>query len=130
MESRSIACATANDAAAARASLTPTVTADFNAATARMVATWNARVPNNSPGHLGAYQAGQVSLDAMITQIVAFANAQGFCNDNNSCTTDQANSTGPTCCVNTPVANGTPCDDGNPNTRNDACQAGVCVGQP
>ena len=31
-------------------------------------------------------------------------------------------------CANPPASDGTPCDDGNPNTVNDVCTGGVCVG--
>ena len=47
------------------------------------------------------------------------------CDDGNVCTTN-------TCpagvCVDTPVADGFPCDDSNGCTQTDECQAGVCTG--
>ncbi|MFQ6094158.1 MAG: T9SS type A sorting domain-containing protein, partial [bacterium] len=33
-------------------------------------------------------------------------------------------------CLETPVADGTACDDGDPCTENDVCLSGVCVGTP
>ena len=76
----------------------------------------------------------------------------GACNDGNACTTGDTCAAGscqggaalscPTpgpcqagwCdvasgCVSAPVADGTSCSDGNPNTEGDACQAGTCIGQ-
>lgn len=50
------------------------------------------------------------------------------CNDNNPCTDDQYD-TQSYQCVYSPVAPGTPCDDGNMCTLNDMCMAdGTCVG--
>jgi hypothetical protein len=49
------------------------------------------------------------------------------CDDGNVCTHD-------TCrpdaggCVFDPVADGTICDDGDPNTNNDVCSNGTCLG--
>jgi hypothetical protein len=44
----------------------------------------------------------------------------------NNCTTGTC--TAGACSGGTVVANGTPCDDGNPYTPNDTCQGGTCVG--
>ncbi|HRX85940.1 MAG TPA: hypothetical protein P5572_13055, partial [Phycisphaerae bacterium] len=33
-------------------------------------------------------------------------------------------------CQVTTLPNGTPCDDGNPNTTNDVCLSGICMGAP
>lgn len=55
--------------------------------------------------------------------IACTSNAQ--CNDGNPCTTDRCQSGA---CVNTPVANGTACDDGLYCTNPDTCTAGVCGG--
>src|SRR5262249_36568595 len=51
------------------------------------------------------------------------------CADGNPCTNDKCNKTTKSC-VHTPVANGTACTDSDPCTRNDTCQAGVCVAAP
>ncbi len=63
----------------------------------------------------------------------------GLCNNINLCTKvtctaqDQCHVAG-TCapatgiCSNPTVANGTPCNDNNPDTSNDMCTAGVCAG--
>ncbi len=49
------------------------------------------------------------------------------CNDGNPCTEDSCNpDTGQ--CQSSPVANGTPCDDGDPVTENDLCTGGICKG--
>jgi hypothetical protein len=49
------------------------------------------------------------------------------CNDVNDCTVDTCNSvTG--LCEFTPVADDTPCDDGDACTRRDTCQGGTCTG--
>jgi hypothetical protein len=49
------------------------------------------------------------------------------CNPDDQCTTAACDpATGQ--CVQTPVADGTACDDGNPCTRDDVCQGGVCAG--
>jgi len=51
------------------------------------------------------------------------------CNDDNECTIDNCNpSTGE--CVYIPVPNGQPCDDGDPNTIDDECIDGECIGTP
>jgi slime mold repeat-containing protein len=47
------------------------------------------------------------------------------CDDGNQCTRDCDPAVG---CVNTPLANGTGCSDGDACTQSDTCQAGVCVG--
>jgi|GEM_PF-1907402 len=47
------------------------------------------------------------------------------CNDGNSCTDDTCNPASGQC-VSTTVNNGTPCDDNDLCTVNDACQSGVC----
>jgi len=120
MESRTLSCAAANTQAAANSSLQPTVTADFNTAVSAMIVHWNSIAPDSSAGHLAAYQAGQIQLTPVITNIVTFAQGQSFCNDNNPCTTDIANQTGPTCCANTNLPNGTACGVGM------MCTSGVC----
>ena len=49
------------------------------------------------------------------------------CNDNNACTTDSCDAkTGK--CVNTPVADGSQCNDGSNCTTQDACASGKCAG--
>jgi hypothetical protein len=48
------------------------------------------------------------------------------CNDKNDCTTDSCSEEQG--CKNTPVANGTPCDDSVDATIDDACNAGKCQG--
>ncbi len=48
------------------------------------------------------------------------------CNDGNSCTTDACVAGA---CVFTPVTTPQACDDGNPCSWGDACQAGTCRGQ-
>jgi hypothetical protein len=48
------------------------------------------------------------------------------CNDNNICTDDGCNPE--TGCIRT--NNNLPCDDGNPNTENDVCVNGTCIGTP
>ena len=48
------------------------------------------------------------------------------CDDGNPCTTDTC--TGGGGCQNTPVANGTSCNDGLFCTANDTCQSAVCTG--
>jgi hypothetical protein len=52
------------------------------------------------------------------------------CNDGNQCTTDVCENPGTAeaYCSNTPVANGTSCDDGQFCTVDDVCTAGVCGG--
>jgi len=47
------------------------------------------------------------------------------CSDANVCTVDACGSNG---CTHTPAPNGTLCDDGNPGTSGDTCQAGTCSG--
>jgi hypothetical protein len=47
------------------------------------------------------------------------------CDDGNPCTADSCDEGG---CHHEPVANGTPCNDGNLCTRGDACFAGQCRG--
>jgi formylglycine-generating enzyme required for sulfatase activity len=49
------------------------------------------------------------------------------CDDSNPCTTDSCASPD---CVNTPVGDGTWCDDGLYCTDPDACMLGVCLGWP
>ena len=51
------------------------------------------------------------------------------CDDINACTKNECNdATGE--CMYPPVIDGTPCDDGNPKTENDACKSGECTGTP
>ncbi len=61
--------------------------------------------------------------------VVDGASANASCDDGNQCTLNIcAPGTG---CTNTPAPNGTPCDDGDPMTTNDMCQAGaICTGSP
>jgi hypothetical protein len=47
------------------------------------------------------------------------------CNDRNTCTHDCDPAVG---CVNAPVTNGIPCNDGNACTTADSCQNGACAG--
>ncbi|HOX42296.1 MAG TPA: proprotein convertase P-domain-containing protein [Myxococcota bacterium] len=47
------------------------------------------------------------------------------CADGNACTADSCNDVSDAC-VNTPVANGTACDDGAYCTQGETCQAGAC----
>jgi Notch 1 len=49
------------------------------------------------------------------------------CNDGNDCTSDTCDSTAQTC-TNAPVSEGSGCDDRNPCTLNDVCNAGMCGG--
>ena len=49
-----------------------------------------------------------------------------MCDDGNPCTKDTCDPT--VGCVFDPQ-DGVPCDDGDPNTVNDRCLNGVCVGQ-
>jgi hypothetical protein len=51
--------------------------------------------------------------------------SHGDCNDNNSCTTDLCQGG---VCTQTPVTNGTSCNDGDLCTQTDTCQNGTCVG--
>jgi cysteine-rich repeat protein len=51
------------------------------------------------------------------------------CDDSNFCTTDTCNEAVDSC-ANSPAADGTPCDDGEPATTGDVCIAGVCTGVP
>ncbi|MGB0591558.1 MAG: hypothetical protein ACPGU1_17935, partial [Myxococcota bacterium] len=48
-----------------------------------------------------------------------------ICDDSNLCTVETCNSSDGSC-ASEPVTDGTPCDDGNPNTTLDACVAGQC----
>ena len=49
-----------------------------------------------------------------------------ICNDYNGCTLDICDLVAG--CQHPPVANNTPCDDGNPSTGNDVCVDGMCIG--
>jgi hypothetical protein len=49
------------------------------------------------------------------------------CDDDNTCTTDDACTAG--VCAGTPEPDSTPCDDGDGCTQPDVCSAGTCVGQ-
>jgi len=51
------------------------------------------------------------------------------CADDNSCTTDVCDESSDTC-QHVPVADDSPCDDGQFCTVNDTCQGGGCVGGP
>src|ERR1700687_3701170 len=55
------------------------------------------------------------------------ANDGRACDDNNSCTTNDACHGGT--CAGTAVTNGTACDDGNQCTQPDTCQNGLCRGR-
>jgi len=131
MESRTVGCSAAADASAARNALTPQVTTDFQSAVAKMRAHWATIVPQFSAGHLPAYQVGQGVLTPIVGSIVSFAQAQGFCNDNNACTSDTvvapaassstAVASASNCCRYVPAPNGTPCGPGK------VCNAGVCM---
>jgi len=50
------------------------------------------------------------------------------CGDDNPCTDDACQNPGTPTATCVHVNNTVPCNDGNACTRNDACQAGVCVG--
>jgi hypothetical protein len=50
------------------------------------------------------------------------------CDDHNPCTDDACQSPGTPTAACVHVNNTAPCNDGNACTRNDACQAGICVG--
>ena len=101
-----------------------------------------------------ADQCNNASCDETADTCVATPKSSAFsCNDSVGCTvSDQCDGLGQcagtpksctslddqcnvgTCteplgtCVKTPIASGTPCDDGNPATLNDVCTAGVCAG--
>ena len=55
--------------------------------------------------------------------------AELVCDDGNPLTTDSVDELNGVCTF-TPVSDGTPCDDGDPNTINDQAIDGVCVGTP
>jgi MYXO-CTERM domain-containing protein len=49
------------------------------------------------------------------------------CEDDTACTVDTCNPTTLEC-INSPVPDGTGCDDGDPTTTDDVCLAGLCAG--
>jgi len=57
----------------------------------------------------------------------AFAANDAVCDDTNACTTDLCGASG---CVNSVDATATTCDDGDPCTLTDTCNAGTCSGTP
>ena len=54
------------------------------------------------------------------------ANNGQSCDDNNPCTSNDKCQAGS--CSGTAALDGTSCDDGDPCTQSDSCQAGVCTG--
>ena len=51
------------------------------------------------------------------------------CDDGNACTVDACDPIDGSC-SNAPEPDGTVCDDGDPNTTGDVCNAGICEGEP
>ncbi|MDB4655973.1 HYR domain-containing protein [Flavobacteriales bacterium] len=80
--------------------------------------------PNNSICDDGLWCNGQETCDALLG---CQAGAPPTVDDGNSCTDDSCNELLDQV---ENINNSDPCDDGNPNTINDQCVNGVCVGTP
>ncbi|MGB1318086.1 MAG: hypothetical protein ACPG5W_07755, partial [Flavobacteriales bacterium] len=80
--------------------------------------------PDNSACDDGVWCNGQETCDALLG---CQAGTPPTIDDGNSCTDDSCNEALDQV---EHVNNSSPCDDGNPNTINDQCVNGVCVGTP
>jgi Trypsin/Bacterial pre-peptidase C-terminal domain len=68
----------------------------------------------------------QVTATAFNGGCADLANNGQSCDDGNPCTTNDRCQAG--ACAGTSATNGTACDDGNPCTQSDSCQDGACSG--
>jgi len=71
-----------------------------------------------------AYNAAGESAPSNQIRVAAACEAEP-CDDANACTADTCDSSG---CSQTPLEDGSPCDDGSSATQADRCVAGSCVG--
>lgn len=73
---------------------------------------------------LTAYNASGESAPSNQIRIAGLCDA-AQCDDGNSCTADACDASG---CLQTPIPDGSSCDDGSVATQGDRCVAGVCIG--
>lgn len=85
----------------------------------------NTGVCENSNNSAGCSDGNACTVNDICAGGICTPGSTRVCNDNNACTDDNCNSS--TGCVFTNDDTNT-CSDGNPNTTNDRCSNGLCIG--